>query len=58
MTRLEWAERFKENPKCGKCPFVGNIERTGDGDILHCDGVCQMEAYEIVEEIKRMEETA
>ena len=58
MTRREWAEQFKENHECHKCPFVINSVDVGVGTIYHCDHVCMMTVDEIVEEIKKTEETA
>ena len=58
MTRREWAERFKANPKCDKCPFITGREKTSEGEILHCDAVCEWDVDDITEELKRTEATA
>ena len=46
---IEWATQFKQNHRCGNCPFIKNDADIGVGIIYDCDRVCAMEISEIVE---------
>ena len=55
MDTREWAESFKHNHSCARCPFVNNGADVGVGVIYDCDHICILDVSEIAEYMERYE---
>jgi hypothetical protein len=50
--KRQWAEEFKKDHKCTKCPFVKDEVDIGVGIQRNCDIVCSMSVDEIIEQME------
>jgi hypothetical protein len=48
----KWAEAFKQNHDCRKCPFVKHEVDVGEGTTRDCDAVCGWDVEQIVSEME------